>query len=372
MNIYKKIPSFSDFNDIFNKSNYIPVPDDWFVIITDIESSTDWVKKGKYREVNTIGAACIGSIKTIKEDIPFVFGGDGASFVIPSIYKDEVINNLLKVKNSAKSHYNFNLRIGCVPVKDIYDNNYDLKIAKFELANKEFLAKFSGGGLSFADTLIKENIKYQISSENNEMCGFKNLSCRWQNIPNTRGTILTLIIKSKDLDSYSTIYKKLNNIVSLKDSILNPVKINHMKYKSLNEMIKDEAGYESNKFSFKYIFRLIEISACFLIFNKLRNYMPSFLKKYAESMAKYSDYRKFDDVFRMVLDCSKDEASKIEHLLKNTKEISYGIHKSETALMTCLVENLNDGGHIHFIDGADGGYTLAAKQFKEQISKTAA
>jgi hypothetical protein len=33
--------------------------------------------------------------------------------------------------------------------------------------------------------------------------------------------------------------------------------------------------------------------------------------------------------------------------------------------MTCLVFSLA-GDHVHFIDGADGGYALAAKQMKQQ------
>ena len=50
-------------------------------------------------------------------------------------------------------------------------------------------------------------------------------------------------------------------------------------------------------------------------------------------------------------------------------KIYYGMHVSQDALMTCLVNNLNDGGHIHFIDGNNGGYALAAKNMKVQQKK---
>ena len=46
-------------------------------------------------------------------------------------------------------------------------------------------------------------------------------------------------------------------------------------------------------------------------------------------------------------------------------QITYGIHESSQALMTCLVFSLA-GNHVHLIDGADGGYALAAKQMKQQ------
>jgi hypothetical protein len=34
--------------------------------------------------------------------------------------------------------------------------------------------------------------------------------------------------------------------------------------------------------------------------------------------------------------------------------------------MTCYVNDLNPGNHIHFIDGGDGGYAMAAKKLKAQ------
>jgi hypothetical protein len=81
----------------------------------------------------------------------------------------------------------------------------------------------------------------------------------------------------------------------------------------------------------------------------------------------HSDYRKFADSLRMVIDCSTREADGIEKLLifaRDRGAIDFGLHRASSALMTCFVSNTDDGGHVHFIDGADGGYTLAAQQLK--------
>jgi hypothetical protein len=48
--------------------------------------------------------------------------------------------------------------------------------------------------------------------------------------------------------------------------------------------------------------------------------------------------------------------------------IYYGLHESSQALMTCYVQGLDDGAHVHFVDGGSGGYALAAKQLKRQMS----
>jgi len=32
--------------------------------------------------------------------------------------------------------------------------------------------------------------------------------------------------------------------------------------------------------------------------------------------------------------------------------------------MTCIVPSIADSSHVHFVDGASGGYALAAKRLK--------
>jgi hypothetical protein len=74
----------------------------------------------------------------------------------------------------------------------------------------------------------------------------------------------------------------------------------------------------------------------------------------------------------MVLDCSEEESIRIEEYLRQGRsrgELSYGIHYSSASLMTCYVNGLGDGDHIHFIDGGDGGYAIAAKQLKQQLMR---
>jgi len=52
-------------------------------------------------------------------------------------------------------------------------------------------------------------------------------------------------------------------------------------------------------------------------------------------------------------------------------EIVYGLHRADSALMTCLVFSLEKAEHIHFVDGSDGGFTSAAKNLKAKRSAAA-
>jgi hypothetical protein len=50
----------------------------------------------------------------------------------------------------------------------------------------------------------------------------------------------------------------------------------------------------------------------------------------------------------------------------------WGMHLADTALMTCLVFSLDSHEHVHFIDGSDGGFAMAAVGFKERLRALAA
>ena len=91
---------------------------------------------------------------------------------------------------------------------------------------------------------------------------------------------------------------------------------------------------------------------------------------YMRALPSHSDYRKFADSLRMVVDCSPGEANGIELILREAQiagSIDSGLHRASTALMTCFVNSTDDGGHVHFLDGGDGGYAMAAQELKASI-----
>ena len=42
----------------------------------------------------------------------------------------------------------------------------------------------------------------------------------------------------------------------------------------------------------------------------------------------------------------------------------WGAFRQEAAQLTCFVPSITERGHVHFVDGAGGGYTMAAKAMK--------
>jgi hypothetical protein len=71
----------------------------------------------------------------------------------------------------------------------------------------------------------------------------------------------------------------------------------------------------------------------------------------------------------MVLDCSPELAAKIEDFLKAEAAkgvVRYGANAQNAAMMTCFTPSPSQPSHIHFIDGAQGGYALAAVALKQK------
>src|SRR5262249_40762380 len=83
---YEYLPVFRDFTNVADETCFTPMPDDWVVGVADVQQSTEAIRQHRYKAVNMAGAAVIASVANAlkNRDFPFVFGGDGASFAVPS------------------------------------------------------------------------------------------------------------------------------------------------------------------------------------------------------------------------------------------------------------------------------------------------
>ena len=95
--------------------------------------------------------------------------------------------------------------------------------------------------------------------------------------------------------------------------------------------------------------------------------------QYVGDMIENSDFRKFDGMLRMVIDGSDAQYEELRRYLETEHRkgrLVFGMHKSSEALVTCIVFSYN-GNHVHFVDGSDGGYAMAARGLKEQVKSLA-
>jgi hypothetical protein len=374
---YLDLPSFSNFRDITEDRHFHHLPHDWYVVITDVKGSTKAIEAGRYKDVNTIGAASISVVQNqIRHDFPYSFGGDGATLLVPPGKIEQVTESLMRLASLSQLQFDMELRVGRITASEVSDEKCDIQVAKHELPGGKCVAVFRGGGLAEAERRIKEDTaKYSVAAAKHDNLELEGLSCRWNPIPNSRGRIMSLLVLSR-IEPAAKVYQdflsKLNKIFDGRLDEANPVQTDLMEYKTMGEIFANEKRYHTHRFSWRFAKRLFEIIASTLIFRF--KIPPLFFspRRYAASMRAHADYRKFDDMLRMVIDCSAEQANAItEHLERahSESQIYYGTHFSDTALMTCYLQDVKDGEHIHFIDGGDGGYAMAAKQLKAQMKE---
>jgi hypothetical protein len=97
---------------------------------------------------------------------------------------------------------------------------------------------------------------------------------------------------------------------------------------------------------------------------KIGGFVP---KTYVQQVVENSDFRKYDDGLRMILDCTIELANALEQRLSAAAAsgiVRYGVFRQDAAMMTCFTPSAMRSDHVHFIDGARGGYASAALTLK--------
>ena len=373
-NFYSRLPSFSNFQELTLAQHFVRAPDEWFVVMTDAVGSTQAIEAGCYKDVNTIGAASISVVsELLGRDFPCAFGGDGATLLVPPEDIDRVLDSLKRLQRLSQKQFQIELRVGRIAVGEVHQAGFTIEVAKHELKAGKCTAIFRGGGLSEAEKRIKgQSSTYCVEAATEGDLELTGLSCRWNPLQSRRGRIMALLVQSRAEPAakvYDELLAELNRIYDGHFDEMNPVSNESLSYQSMAECIRGESRFHTRKTG-SYFKRLVEIVFAVLVF-KYR-IPPMFFNagRYQTSMREHSDHRKFDDMLRMILDCSDEQVEAIRVYLEGRRlegKLCYGIHLSDVALMTCFLQDIQDGQHIHFIDGGDGGYTMAAKQLKEQL-----
>ncbi len=378
-NFYADISSFDDFSQVANIDHYKIAPDDWFVVIADIQGSTRAIGEGRYKEVNMIGAACINAVLNISDrgEIPYVFGGDGATLLTPPNRVDACKKTLLAVRSLAETKFNLSLRVGIVPVARINATDGSrVLVAKYQISPGNVLATFSGGGVELAERWIKSNSDYLIEeNHDNEPPDLGGLSCRWEPLESENGVMLSvLMLATADKESVKTeIYRSLIDALGeISEEAINqgkPISDNNMKFRwpprGLGAEIDATVGERNRLF---WALRLYLYSLFQWFLDRFDLTVGGYRgRQYRVELRSNTDYRRFDDTLRILLDCTQAQAEEIDKMLAlraERGELLYGLHRADSALMTCLVFSVEKGEHIHFVDGNDGGFTSAAKAMK--------
>lgn len=383
-NFYKKLTaSTRSLPELLQNDEFVDVPNDWFVIIADIKNSTTAVNAGHHNDVTLVAASALIVALNIAKDnnveIPFFFQGDGGTVLVPPLIVTDVRNGLNVHNTNSITNFNLEFHIGSLSIEEIKKSGHWLKIAKVKFGKNMSKAIIIGDGLPYAEEIIKHNEEgiaaHTVVPDALNMDG---LECRWNKIrplEESNEIVCYLIEATKpglQAQVYADVLQKMDAIYGTLEK-RNPISLKRLKLLLSVRKIKREMLARFGKWKQKYFLTaFLETFLGLLYFkfnlniNNLRGH--DYLKQVvANAYILTIDGR----ISSIIASTSDKHKAFIEYLsqLEHTGMLVFGHFTSRESVMTCYIENRNEN-HIHFVDGTNGGYTEAAKEFKNKKAQT--
>lgn len=371
---YKNLPiqNLAVTDVLSDAKHFKNVPKDWHIVVVDVESSTQAVKHMLHHPVNY--ASSLSVIVVLNEiakiddtvDIPFFFGGDGASFLIPDAMEQRIVMVLENVKEMIFKDYFLSLRVGSIQIAELNKSvESSIKISRIQLTEYIDFPIAYGNGLKVGEDFIKSQFSDDKLKPRSEMfINVNGCECRWSKIPPPRKNqkVLCFIATPFNLEALDILYgisKKLDLIFGDYLERL-PVTV-----KGLNEM--DSVYDIHNAYTDYFENSLLETISLALgsisetAYNASRS-SDTFKKVLAlSSVALLIDGSYCDIVIGT--DTQIDKFITYLTTLEEAKKIIFGSHITDSAILSCHIAQKNKS-YMHLMDANEGGFSTAAKMLK--------
>ncbi len=381
---FRELPELSEFSQAAELQKYADAPPSWHVVITDVRGSTRAIEAGRYRDVNALGVSSIVAVQNALSDLelPYVFGGDGATLLVPGSRLTRVQAALRGVRRMAREAFELELRAATVAVAELRSAGERVGVARFRASPSISLALFAGGGFARAERWVKDATaggRFEVSAEGEEAADLEGFECRWRPLESRFGSVISLLVlalSESDGEREATYKRSIAAIErALAGRDARPPHLDGLRMLGLFGDFSTEARVRSGSASGPAFEAARAAARKKSLIGRglmaLKQSAGGFEgERYRAELVENTDFRKFDETLRMVLDVSDPELDELlSHLRREHAQglLVYGMHRSKSALMTCFVRAYR-GNHLHFVDGSDGGYALAAKALKAQLS----
>jgi hypothetical protein len=353
---------------------FFKIPANWHVLITDVKNSTAAVNTGLHETINLVATGSIVALLNIAYkaniSLPFFFGGDGATFIIPPTMLQPAMDALLQHKENTKTSFELDLRVGHVAVADIYGQKHELNISKLKTSDLFAIPVLLGDGLMYAEKKIKAedylNTAQQPAEHELDLSG---MQCRWDKIkpPENTFEVVSLLVTAREGAKQSVVFKKVMDSLDKiygGPQVRKPITIDKLKLKATLAKIGLEMRARMGGLRpFHILVIWIKTTLGFFYFKTKKG------KVYLSSLVDMSDTLVIDGRINTVISGTAQQRELLQNDLNKMEadgEIWYGLYVSQESIMSCYVRNMTDR-HIHFVDGAEGGYTKAAGVIKQKM-----
>ncbi|WP_218599514.1 DUF3095 family protein [Polaribacter sp. NJDZ03] len=360
-----------------DESDFSELPNTWHVVVVDVKNSTKAVDEGKHHQINlTATGAIISVLNTIRKEkknieIPYFFGGDGATFIIPTILLNKITLVLENYSLHIKKNIDLILRVGHISITELSEKKAYLKIAKHQLTDQLAIPIILGNGLKKAEEIIKntftviEDIHFK-----KDLLNLEGMECRWKEINprQTQKKVICLLLDTVNENDQRAIYKEvLTKMDTIFGSFNNrqPIKTTNLKLNFSISKIWEEMKVTLDNKNLKYLLK----NWFKTLIGKWYFNMSEDGKQYLNQIGQLSHTFMLDGMINTIFTAEQpkiDLFTTYLNQLEKENKIIYGIHITHASVMSCYVLDRKTK-HAHFVDGTEGGYTSAAKMFKVKM-----
>lgn len=382
VNFYKDLKSLKlPLASAFEARYFCNIPPDWSIIIADVKNSTAAVNSGRHNDVNLVAAGSLIAGLNIARDynieIPFFFGGDGGTFLVPEEILTDVLAALVLHNQNTQKNFGLEMHIGHLSVKEIWDAGHTIKIAKLDIGSGFTKALILGDGFRIAENIIKHSAKEATVEPVDSELNLNGLECRWDKIkpPVEENEIVCYLVEtmdpSKQIEVYRNVLMKIDEIYGNMEK-RHPLSLDRLKLLLKYDKIKKEMLAKFGKWNINYFistFLKTFVGRYWLRYDL--KIMKISGRKYLAELIANAETLTIDGRINTIITGKRDKRVQLlEYLAAEEKlgNLVYGHHISKESIMTCYIES-RDARHIHFVDGAEGGFTEAAKELKSKLAR---
>ena len=346
--------------------------------MVDVKGSTEAVRLGFHHEVNLAATGAIVAVKNRLREldpshkVPYFFGGDGATFLVP----EDLLTDLLEVLDRYKLHISnrisLSLKVGAHSMKGVLDKGHTIRIAKFAVNDLLTLPIVLGTGIKYAEQVIKNLLDDEEEKEQFavEVVNLQGMECRWDEIapPHQEDKVICLVAYCQEEDQQGRVYADVLKAIDESIGDYNsrqPLSRPRLKLDLAIGKVKKEMKARLASFTFWDLFKEWMLTLFGPYYFKYTNNG----KKYLNSLMQLSHTLMFDGTFNCVLSADMDGVERLTSrldLLEQNSSFCYGLHVTHASVMSCYVVD-KERDHAHFVDGTEGGFTKAATVLKGKM-----
>ena len=356
------------------------LPADWSVVMLDVEDSTGAVAAGRHHEVNLAATGGIVAVMNVVHaeaddlEVPYFFGGDGATFLVPAATLDPLLEVLDRYQRHVARTLALTLKVGAHSVSGAYRTGHAIRVARLAVNAHLTLPIVLGTGVKYAERAIKRALDIDggdgdggdrpLSLPPVDLTG---MECRWDEVPppRDRQRVVCLLVDCPDDARQGEVYAAVAKTIDAAfgaHELRHPISGAKLKLDLAIAKTRQELSVRLGRYTLWRLAREWLVTAIGPLYFRLTKAGRAYLIEVVE----LSHTLMLDGTFNVVLTGTQGQIDTlVAHLDAEEARgrLRYGMHVTHAALMSCyVVDRVHE--HAHFVDGTEGGFTSAARVLK--------